>query len=102
MKTVVFEGIQFVLGQSATENWTILAAAQKDYTWAHLDDYASAHVIIETEDPTARDLEFARQLILEQTKKAPAHAKLITAPVKSVKRGSKPGEVIIKPSKGSK
>lgn len=95
MKTFQFEGLSFVLGQSAAENWAILAAADKTHTWAHLDGYASAHVIIETDAPTKEDLEFARQVILEQTKKAPGHAKLITAPVKSVKRGSVPGEVIL-------
>jgi predicted ribosome quality control (RQC) complex YloA/Tae2 family protein len=96
MKTVLNEGLQFVLGQSAQENWVILAAADKLHTWAHLDEFPSAHVILETDEPTAADLEFARQLILQQTKKAPTHAKLITAQVRHVKRGSKPGEVIIK------
>lgn len=96
MKTILFEGIQFVLGQSAQENWAILAAADKHYTWAHLDNVPSAHVILETDAPTSTDLEFARQLILQQTKKAPERAKLITAQVQYVKRGSKPGEVIIK------
>ncbi len=96
MKTVEFNKLKFVLGQSATENWSILAKAEKFHTWAHLDDYASAHVIIETDDPTEEELEFARQLILQQTKKAPTNAKLITAPVKSVKRGSVPGEVILR------
>lgn len=95
MKTVQFEGLSFVLGQNAMENWAILATADKTHTWAHLDGHASAHVIIETDQPTPADLEFARQLILGQTKKAPAHAKLITAPVKCVKRGSVPGEVIL-------
>ncbi len=84
------------MGQSADENWSILARAEKYHTWVHLDEYASAHVIIETDDPTKEELEFARQLILRQTKKAPGNAKLITAPVKSVKRGSVPGEVILR------
>ncbi len=88
-----------MLGQSAKENWAILAAAEKDYTWAHLDNYASAHVILETDAPTAADLEFARQLILQQTPKAPQTAKLISAPVRNVKRGSVPGEVILKATK---
>lgn len=95
MKTIQFEGLSFVLGQNALDNWAILAVADKTHTWAHLDNYPSAHVIIETDKPTHADLEFARQLILEQTKKVPAHATLITAPVKSVKRGSVPGEVIL-------
>ncbi len=95
MKTAQFQGLTFVVGQNARENWAILATAEKNHTWAHLDDYPSAHVIIETDNPTAADLEFARQLILEQTKKAPAHAKLLTAPVRTVKRGSVPGEVIL-------
>lgn len=95
MKTFTFNNVAFVLGQSATENWSILAKAEKYYTWAHLDNYASAHVIIETDDPTEEELIFAKQLILQQTKKAPANATLITRPVNCVKRGSVPGEVIL-------
>lgn len=99
MKTILHNGIQFVLGQSAKENWAILAAAEKDFMWAHLDDYASAHVILETDAPTIADLEFARQLILQQTPKAPNTAKLISAYVRNVKRGSVLGEVILKVTK---
>jgi predicted ribosome quality control (RQC) complex YloA/Tae2 family protein len=100
MRTQLFHNIPFVLGTSAVENWDILAKAEKDYWWVHLDDHASAHVIVETDVPLiAEELEFARQLILKQTPKAPNTSRCIYAQVKWVKRGSKPGEVLVKPGK---
>lgn len=89
----------FVLGRSAKENWDILAHADKHHWWVHLKDCASAHVIVETDDIIAEELEFARQLILKQTPKAPRGAACIYAQVKWVKRGDSVGEVVVKPGK---
>ncbi len=90
------------MGTSAIENWKILSAADKTDCWVHLEDHPSAHVIIEIADPVEEDLQFARALILAQTKKAPTNARIIYARVCDVKRGSKPGEVIVKHSRTSK
>jgi predicted ribosome quality control (RQC) complex YloA/Tae2 family protein len=100
MKSFVYNNIPFILGLSALENWDILAKAEKDYWWIHLDDHASAHVIIETDiDLIAEELEFARQLLLQQTPKAPKTARCVYSQVRWIKRGSKPGEVVVKPGK---
>ncbi len=100
MKSFVYNKIPFVLGTTAVENWDILTKAEKDYWWVHLDDHASAHVIVETDiNLIAEELEFARQLILQQTPKAPKGARCVYAQVRWVKRGSKAGEVLIKPGK---
>lgn len=99
MKVITWNKTVFRVGTSDTENWTLIAKADKDHVWVHLDNYPSAHVIIEIEDPTPEEFEYARQLILEQTKKAPSTATILHAPVRSLKRGNKPGEVIIKESK---
>lgn len=100
MKSFQFNDLTFRVGTSAAENWALLAAAEKDHWWVHLDDYASAHVIVETEAAlTAAELAFAKQCILDQTPKAPGNARCIYAQVQWVKRGSKPGEVVVKPGK---
>ena len=99
MKSFVYKNIPFVVGTSALENWQILSKAEKDHWWVHLDDHASAHVIVETDVIEAEDVDFARQLILNQTPKAPRDARCIYAQVQWVKRGSKPGEVMVKPGK---
>ena len=100
MKHFVFHNIPFVLGTSALENWQILSKAEKDHWWVHLDDLPSAHVIVETDAPLiAEELDFAKQLILNQTPKAPNTSRCVYAQVRWVKRGSVLGEVLVKSGK---
>jgi predicted ribosome quality control (RQC) complex YloA/Tae2 family protein len=102
MKSFQFNDLTFRVGTSALENWSLLSSAEKDHWWVHLDDHASAHVIVETEAAlTGDELAFARQCILDQTPKAPREARCIYAQVQWVKRGSKPGEVLVKPGKSN-
>lgn len=100
MKSFQFNDLTFIVGQSARENWDILSRAEKDHWWVHLDDYPSAHVIVETEAALRSDeLAFARQCILDQTPKAPNTARCIYAQVQWIKRGPVIGEVVIKSGK---
>lgn len=95
MKTFTFNNTSFTLGTNSDENWSLLSIAEKDHFWVHLDNFPSAHVIIHVDSPLSSEFEYARELILQQTKKAPRTAKIITVQVKFLKRGSKSGEVII-------
>ena len=89
----------YILGLNALDNWAILAAAEKSWWWVHLADVPSAHVIIQIDvPPLPEELEFARQLILAQTPKAPLKSQIVTSEVRHLRRGSKPGEVILKRS----
>jgi hypothetical protein len=97
MKTYVNKGIEYVLGESAYDNWRIIGIADPDSTWVHLSNYASCHVIIGIDKIEQEELEYARELILSKMKKAPRTAKIIYSKVKDIKRGSKVGEVIVKP-----
>lgn len=91
------DGTSYILGLDAEDNWRILAAADKSWWWVHLADIPSAHVIIEIDvDPLPGELEYARQLILAQTRHAPLHAQIVHAVVRNLRRGSKVGEVIIR------
>ncbi len=92
--------LSFRVGTSAADNWFMISRAEKDHWWVHLDGWPSAHAIIETEVmPTADELHYARQRILERTPKAPRTSRCVYARVKDVQRGSYVGEVTVKPGK---
>jgi predicted ribosome quality control (RQC) complex YloA/Tae2 family protein len=96
MKSFTFNKTLFSLGTNAQENWKLLSIAEKHEYWAHLADIPSAHVILHLDvPPIDEELEYAQQLLFEQTKKAPKHAKMIYTVVSNLRRGSVPGEVIV-------
>jgi predicted ribosome quality control (RQC) complex YloA/Tae2 family protein len=91
---IEFDKTWFVVGKSAEENWKIILQADKNYYWVHADGIASAHVIIEVDDPLDSELQYACQLCKEQTKKIDNYSvKYIVTQVNNIKLGSKPGEV---------
>jgi predicted ribosome quality control (RQC) complex YloA/Tae2 family protein len=97
MKRYSAAGTEFVVGESATDNWSIIAAANKDYYWLHLDDCPSAHIIIEIDvEPTREEIAFAAQLVRTATPRAPPRAGIVWTQVSNLRRGSKPGEVYFK------
>ena len=97
MKFFTHNNLNFIVGQSAEENWKIILQANRKYTWVHADGIPSAHVIIETDEPFQEDIEYACNLCAEQTKITNNKNQLyILSPVSNIKLGSKPGEVIIR------
>lgn len=89
-------GTTYILGLNAEDNWRILAAADKSWWWVHLEGAPSAHVIIEIDvEPLQDELDYARELILAQTPKAPRRAHIVYAEVRRLRRGTKVGEVVI-------
>ncbi len=96
MKTYVNKGISYIVGSNAEDNWRIIGLADPESTWVHLSNEASCHVIIEIDKVLPEELEYARELILLNTKKASRTAEIVYSKVKDIKRGGKVGEVIIK------
>jgi predicted ribosome quality control (RQC) complex YloA/Tae2 family protein len=97
MKTLTRNSINFIVGQSAQENWKIILKSARNYHWVHADGIPSAHVIIETDDPFEEDIAYACNLCAEQTKIANNKNQLyIISPVSNIKLGATPGEVIIR------
>jgi predicted ribosome quality control (RQC) complex YloA/Tae2 family protein len=97
VKTIVFNGTTFKVGQNARENWALILAADKNYYWLHLSDVASAHVIIEVDvEPTNEEIAYAIAQCRLQTPKAPAKVGYICTQVRNLKLGSKLGEVFVR------
>lgn len=97
---VLNNGISFVVGRSAEENWKIISEAEKDFYWVHADNFPSAHVIIEIDKPLDEEIQYACELCRNQTKKLKnTSLKFVITQVKNIKLGSKPGEVYFKDNK---
>jgi predicted ribosome quality control (RQC) complex YloA/Tae2 family protein len=92
MKIYNYNGIDFIIGQSAQENWKIILQADRDYYWLHADKIPSSHIIICTDKPIHDDYIYASSLCKEQTK-INKPITYISTPINNIKLGSKPGEV---------
>lgn len=99
MKEYVNDSINFIVGENATDNWKIILAANKFYTWVHADGAPSAHVIIESEDVNEPDIKYACGLCKQHTPKLPNKCRYVCTLVSNIKLGSKPGEVFFKSDK---
>jgi hypothetical protein len=69
MKVVNYNGIVYKVGESAEENWALVAHANKNHYWVHIDSKPSAHVIVEMDMPIEAELYYAGELCLGQTYK---------------------------------
>lgn len=84
----------FKFGKNAKDNHELIKNADKNDWWVHLRDDSSAHVIIEKDEITEKDLHFACTTIYKKEKCNPK--KFIYTQIKNVKLSKNPGEVYFK------
>ena len=96
MKYYNNKGISYVVGSSASDNWKLIGLSEQESTWVHLSGYPSCHVVIEIDKVEIGELEYARELIMKHTSKAPRTAGIVYSKVRDIKRGSTVGSVIVK------
>ena len=97
MKVVVAEGVRYLVGQNANENWKLVSEAPKEYGWVHLASFPSGHVIVEKEAPTEEELMVAAKLCLAHSKyKNLRNVKACTTTVGNLVMGDAVGEVEFK------
>ena len=90
------------IGKNAEENSKLVADAAPNHLWFHLDSGPSPHVILR-EDPDKENIMEAALLCKSRSKmKNLRKVKVIYCEVRNLKRGSKPGEVIIRQRKRCK
>lgn len=90
-----FNNIRYIVGKNASDNWRIIQEANPEHYWVHLNEIPSCHVIIESENPTKEEFNFAFNLCVKFTKKS--HGMKVTYIRKKVKHlslGTSVGEVI--------
>ena len=98
MKLVVFNNINFKIGENALDNWRIIKLSDKEHYWVHANDVSSAHVIIEIDEPLEDEIQFACMKCKEFSKNVKNTTSYIISKVNNLKLGDTVGEVHFKDS----
>jgi predicted ribosome quality control (RQC) complex YloA/Tae2 family protein len=103
MKTYTLGSTIFKVGQNAQENWDLIrnyirndSGNSKEFLWFHLDEFPSAHVVIEIEEPNYEEINYACELVIQHSKHSKFSKKIIYTKIKNLKLGSDIGSVIFK------
>lgn len=109
MKTIIYNNIQFVIGQNAQDNWIILDEAYKinnNFIWFHLNSFPSCYVIMYSTNEELRDnsfndyLNYGASLCKQNSKyKNLKDIKICYTSLKKLSKTQKIGEVTIKGKK---
>lgn len=92
------------VGTNAKENWTLIDNSYLEDLWFHLDDFASAHVVISKERENNDELYYPNQikeLAADYCKsnskngKNLCKAKIVYTEIKNLKKGKEIGSVYI-------
>lgn len=94
VKKFTINKINYILGENAKENHTIIDYADKNDIWVHLNDYPSAHCIIETNQVKDEYLLNAFNLIMDKSKYK--SNEIVYTFVSNIKKTKNPGEVKFK------
>lgn len=88
------------VGKNAEDNWKLLSEAVPQDLWFHVSGGPSAHVFLSNDHITPQNIHRAACLTKERSKfKTYSRVKITYCPVANIKRGSKPGEVMIRSNK---
>lgn len=106
MKEVEYEGVNFIIGENAQDNWNLLSSSKQQWIWFHLDKFSSPYVILteslkdlknNTYEKSWREyIVKAGLLCKENSKHKNNKVKIIYTNVKNVSKGTSVGEAIIK------
>ena len=105
MKRIIFNNINYVIGENAQDNWNILEEANNinsDYIWFHLNSFPSCYVIMYSALKDLLDnsyniyLNYGAQLCKNNSKyKNMRDIKICYTSLKKLKKTQKIGEVIV-------
>ncbi len=109
MKTYNLGATIFKVGQNAQENWDLVReyirnngenskelGNSKEFLWFHLDEFPSAHVVIEHEEPDNEEINYACELVIVHSKHSKFSKKIIYTKIKNLKLGPDVGSVIFR------
>ncbi len=100
MVSIKYKDYTIHYGRNAPENWAILEGAEKEDLWFHLDEFPSAHVILEVhKDIQEIDkdvIEYCCKLCVKRTPKVNSvKVKVIYTEVRYLRKGKSVGEVCV-------
>ena len=106
MKEIEYEGILFLVGENAQDNWNLLTNSKQQWIWFHLDKVSSPYVILTKSIKDLKNEQLEKSwkeyivkaclLCKENSKYKNNKIKVIYTNVKNVSKGNSVGEAIIK------
>lgn len=95
MKKGYIQNFQYILGNSAEENWEILDLSQEYHILFHLQSFPSCYLILNCDNPNLEIIKKCAEICLENTKyKNLKNVYVDYTKIKNVKKGDKIGELI--------
>ncbi len=93
---VKIDGTSFLFGKNAMQNdyLSFLYATKKDRLWFHVKEARGAHLILQKDDPSPKEIETACALALLASGKREGEVQY--APHKDVRRGSTKGQAVLR------
>jgi predicted ribosome quality control (RQC) complex YloA/Tae2 family protein len=103
MKYIENEGIEYIIGENANDNWDVLKSSKQSWIWFHLDKLSSPYVILSLSLSKLKKshnnwkdcIRYAALLCKENSKYTKQTVNVTWTTCKNVSFGSKPGEAII-------
>lgn len=92
------------VGSNAKENWLLIDESYPEDLWFHIDEYASAHVVVSQETNKVDDIFYPNQIIIiasdycksnSKNGKNKSKVKIIYTEIKNLKKGKTIGSVIV-------
>jgi len=97
MKINIINNIEYVLGQTAQENWQLLFAENRDYYFFHLSAFPSGYCSLRHSDPTPEMIKTAARICKSGSKHRNGKNVYIDyCRFSNLIKGEKQGEVIFK------
>lgn len=94
MKCTVAQEVTIRRGESATENWALIDAAEGSWVWLHLDSFPSPHVVVESASPSAQVVAAAAEFCRGGSKyRRLGDLKVCYTTVSNLVKGDAPGSV---------
>ncbi len=92
MKEWVYDDITIKMGQNARENDRLVKESLQTSIWLHLDNFPSAHVVIQNDNPSKAVIKYAAQQLKDYSKYN-FNVKVNYISIRYVKRTDKAGLV---------
>ena len=106
MKEIKYEGILYLVGENAQDNWKLLTSSKQQWVWFHLDKVSSPYVILTKSIKDLKNEHLDKSwkeyiikaciLCKENSKYKNNKVKVIYTNVKNISKGNNVGEAIIK------
>jgi predicted ribosome quality control (RQC) complex YloA/Tae2 family protein len=102
MIEIINNNIKYRLGKNAKENFVLIDNADQEDWWFHLDNHPSGHCIVESKHITIDMIEFASNLVKDNSKLKDKNnkVKIIYTMIKNIKKTKTVGmvNILVKPN----